>query len=527
MHTSEQTHSGVLPQPRTLETAPADTAGVATKRGAVDGVSLTTGVQHGRGESTPSGVPSPDTSTSVVVSERGRKAPQPKVPVLDKHHQPLDPCHPARARKLLRSGRAVVHRASPLVIRLKDRTASESVTHPHVVKVDPGSRTTGLTVARETETVDTATGEVSTVHEGVWLGELVHRGLAIKNKLHARAQLRRGRRSRNLRYRAPRFNNRTRKAIPGMGVWLAPSIAHRVVTTGNWVDRLARWYPITGVWVEDVRFDTHLMVNPEVSGVTYQQGTLAGFEVREYLLEKFGRACVYCDATNTPLNIDHVHPKSRGGSDRVSNLTLACIDCNQTKGNRPVEEFVTDPARLARIKARLQAPLRDAAAVNTTRRALTHLLAHRGHPVITGTGGRTKYNRTRLGIPKTHCLDALAVGPVDTITTWPDRVTTITCTGRGSYSRTRTDKYGFPRLALTRTKRHHGFATGDLVRAMVPTGKNAGVHTGRVAVRATGSFNITTTHGTVQGINHRHVQLTQRADGYTYRHTNTLKGVER
>lgn len=471
-------------------------------------------------------MPSPGTVTSVV-SERGRKAPQPKVPVLDKRHQPLDPCHPARARQLLRSGRAVVHRATPLVIRLKDRTVEQSVTHPHVIKVDPGSKTTGLAVARATTTVDTATGEVATAHEGVWLGELVHRGLVIKNKLHARAQLRRGRRSRNTRYRAPRFNNRARRPLPGMDVWLAPSIAHRVVTTSNWVDRLAKWYPVTDVWVEDVRFDTQLMVNPEVSEVTYQQGELAGFEVREYLLTKFGRTCVYCDAEDTPLNIDHVHPKSRGGSDRVPNLTLACIPCNQAKGNMPVEAFVVDPARLARIKARLKAPLRDAAAVNTTRKALTANLAHRGHQVTTGTGGRTKFNRARLGIPKTHALDALAVGPVDTVTAWPDNMTTITCTGRGTYARTRSDKYGFPRLALTRTKRHFGFATGDLVRAVVPTGKYAGTHTGRVAVRATGSFNITTAHGTVQGIHHRHIRHTQRSDGYNYQPDTTPKGGER
>jgi hypothetical protein len=89
-------------------------------------------------------------------------------------------------------------------------------------------------------------------------------------------------------------------------------------------------------------------------------------------------------------------------------------------------------------------------------------------------------------------------------------------TGRGSYARTRTDKYGFPRLRLPRTKQHHGFQTGDLVRANIPTGKNAGAHTGRVAVRATGRFNITTSRGTIQGIGYRHVDRLQRADGYGY-----------
>ncbi|MEU3167246.1 RRXRR domain-containing protein [Streptosporangium sp. NPDC006930] len=48
------------------------------------------------------------------------------------------------------------------------------------------------------------------------------------------------------------------------------------------------------------------------------------------------------------------------------------------------------------------------------------------------------------------------------------------------------------------------------------TGKKTGVHFGRIAVRSTGSFNITTRHGTVQGIHHRHIRLLQRADGYGY-----------
>jgi hypothetical protein len=43
--------------------------------------------------------------------------------------------------------------------------------------------------------------------------------------------------------------------------------------------------------------------NPEISGIAYQQGTLAGYELREYLLEKWGRKCAYCDATNVPLQI--------------------------------------------------------------------------------------------------------------------------------------------------------------------------------------------------------------------------------
>jgi hypothetical protein len=216
------------------------------------------------------------------------------------------------------------------------------------------------------------------------------------------------------------------------------------------------------------------------------------------------------------LNIDHVHPRSRGGTDRVSNLVLACVPCNQAKGNQPVEEFLAGkPTILGRVLARAKAPLRDAAAAQSARWALWRALEER-LPTHVGSGGRTKWNRTRNLLPKSHTLDALAVGKVGTITQTVDTVLVAGCAGRGSYARTRPDKHGFARLRLPRTKRFFSFATGDLVRAVVPKGKKAGTYTGRVAVRATGSFNITTAHGTVQGINHRHVQLLQRADGYAY-----------
>jgi len=75
---------------------------------------------------------------------------------------------------------------------------------------------------------------------------------------------------------------------------------------------------------------------------------------------------------------------------------------------------------------------------------------------------------------------------------------------------------GLPRGYLTREKRIQGFQTGDRVSAKVPTGKKAGIPIGRVAVRATGSFNIQTAAGVVQGISHRHCRVIQRADGYGY-----------
>ena len=426
-----------------------------------------------------------------------------KVFVLDKRKKPLMPCHPARARELLRKGRAVVHRIAPFTIRLKDRIGGE--TQPVRVKIDPGSKTTGLAVVREEETDGETTAHV------LFQAEIHHRGAQIKKKLDQRRAFRRRRRG-HLRYRKPRFDNRRRPEG-----WLPPSLRHRVETTLSWVERLRRLVPVSGLSQELVRFDMQKIANPEIAGVEYQQGTLAGYEVREYLLEKWGRTCAYCGAGNVPLEIDHIHPRSQGGSDRVSNLTLACRTCNQKKGNRPIGEFLSaKPDLLKKVLSRAQAPLKDAAAVNATRWSLFQALKSTGLPVETGSGGRTKWNRTRLGLPKTHSLDAACVGIVDRVSVGQGPVLSIKAAGRGAYQRTRLDAFGFPRGYLTRKKTHFGFATGDLVRATVPSGKKAGTHVGRVAVRSSGSFNVRTGSGVVQGISHKHCRLLQRADGYGY-----------
>lgn len=286
----------------------------------------------------------------------------------------------------------------------------------------------------------------------------------------------------------------------------------------SWTNRLARWAPVRAVNVESVAFDTHAMSHGgPLEGAEYQRGTLHGTEVREYLLAKWGRACAYCGITGVPLNIDHIRPRSRGGSDRISNLCTACIPCNEKKSNRLVEDFLSQsPDRLDRILVQVKAPLRDAAAVNATQRSLWCALDTAFPTVRAGSGGRTKWNRRRTGLPKTHTLDALCVGELHAVTRTPVRVLVVVATGRGTYTRTRPDKYGFPRLRLPRQKQFFGYQTGDLVRAVVPTGKKAGTHSGRVAVRARGNFNINTARGLVQGVGHKHFRLLQRADGYGY-----------
>ena len=162
---------------------------------------------------------------------------------------------------------------------------------------------------------------------------------------------------------------------------------------------------------ELVRFDLQNEQHPEISGIEYQQGTRAGYELREDLLEKHNRTCAYCDKTDVPLQVEHIVPRSKGGTDRVSNLTLACEPCNRRKGNQPVEVFLKqDPERLAKVLRDAKMPLKDATAVNATRWELFRRLQATGLPVECGSGGRTKFNRTTRGLPQTHWLDAACVG---------------------------------------------------------------------------------------------------------------------
>jgi 5-methylcytosine-specific restriction endonuclease McrA len=412
------------------------------------------------------------------------------------------PCSEKRARILLERRRARVVRRYPFTIRLVDRSLEDSALQPVRIKLDPGSKVTGIAIVRDGDREETAV---------LFLADLHHRGKEISKKLTARAAMRRRRRGK-LRYRPARFDNRTKQKG-----WLAPSLKHRVDTVMSWVGRLRRLAPVTGISTELVRFDMQLLENPDISGVGYMRGTLAGYELREFLLNKWNRACAYCGIVDVPLQIEHIHPKARGGSNRESNLTLACECCNRAKGAMPVEQFLSDrPSVLARIKAQAKRPLKDAAAVNATRLALVGALKATGLPVETASGGRTKWNRSRLGIPKAHALDAACVGDIEVLTGWQVPVLSIKATGRGSYCRTRLDKFGFPRGYLTRSKRIKGFQTGDMVRAEIPKGKHAGVHTGRVAVRATGSFNIQLPGRVLQHISHKHCKVVSLADGYAF-----------
>ena len=424
-----------------------------------------------------------------------------RVFVLDKDQKPLMPCLPARARELLNKGKAAVFRLHPFTIILKTRQGGNLQSAE--CKLDPGGQTTGIAVV----------GHFLKGKKVLWAGHLLHRRKEVRENLTSRRALRRSRRSRQLRYRAPRFNNRKSDRL------FAPSIQSVAQNIFNWVKRIRNFCPINFLAVEAARFDIQKMLNPEISGIEYTQGTLAGYEVREYLLEKFKHTCAYCGAKEVPVEIDHVVPRSLGGSNRISNLILACRSCNVAKGNQSLTEFLKDPQKSKQILSQLEKPLDAASCVNTIRSALIQLLESFSLPMTSATGALTKWNRSRQGYVKEHWIDAACVGPTGKQVYLPKYITPleIYAQGRGSRQMCRLDAYGFPRTSAKTHKRVCSFQTGDLAHALVPKGKKKGRYKGRLAIRTSGYFNIHTSTEVVQGIHAKHCRLQQRADGYDYK----------
>ena len=344
-----------------------------------------------------------------------------KVAVLDTNKQVLEPCHPAMARRLLKAGKAAVFKRYPFTIILKREVLPiENKRTGHQLCIDPGSKVTGLAIVDEDRNI-------------VFAAELEHRGQAITKGLVTRAGFRRGRRTRNLRYRKPRWRHRKRsvpifengewilrrvhekEGIQGYGEgkkWVPPSLMSRVFNIHTYVNRLRKVYPITSLALENVKFDMQLMENAEIKGVEYQQGTLQGYEVREYLLEKDSRKCAYCGKKDLPLEVEHIIPKAIRVDNRVTNLTMACSPCNKKKGETHPDEIEDEALRKkvqAAAKKANRPPLKNAAAVNTIRWKIVETLKGTGLPIVYGTGGKTKYHRTESELPKTHYFDAACV----------------------------------------------------------------------------------------------------------------------
>jgi 5-methylcytosine-specific restriction endonuclease McrA len=440
----------------------------------------------------------------------------PPVFVLDRRGKPVMPTTQKRARQLLEKGRARIHKIAPFTIRIVDIDARNYNLPPLLIKIDPGSKYTGIAIVRlgasEASPVAPA-WDRSQTHMASF--ELKHRGDKIHLDLKTRRDARRARRSRHCRYRKPRFLNRARAKG-----WLPPSINHMVNSTVAIARKLQGLIPISAIVIEDCKFDTQRLMDPLIFGVGYQEGSLYQYHVKEWLLENHGRKCAYCGAVNVPLIVEHVVPKAKGGTNRLSNLTVSCRKCNGKKGTKDLREFLAnDPKRLATVLANLEKPLKGAAAMNSVRNALKTRLKGLGLPVYSASTAETKFNRDRSNTPKSHAMDAANVGPMSRLAGNRLKTVGIASIGHGQRMRQLIDKFGFPRQgvsALPKRKMIKGFVTGDFVKATVTRGQNKGNHVGRVTVRSSEGFYIKRSSGKTIAFMAKNAKLLQRGDGYAY-----------
>ena len=353
-------------------------------------------------------------------------------PVYSSDCEPLMPCHPARARKLLHNGRAVPHHVRGIFgIRLLDRSRAESKVQDTSLNIDTGSSTSGFAVVSDDDN-----GERNVLA----LVELRHRAKNIKATITSRRQHRRTRRGR-LRYRAPRFNNRRRE--PGT---LPPSVDSLRTDTMRVVNTLTSMYPISRISIETKKFDTQLMMNPDIRGAEYQRGTLFGWQVRAYILQRDEGRCVYCRRGNVRLELDHVRPRAVG-SDRVDNLVACCHDCNIAKSNQPVEQFLSDqPDLLGRIRNRLErSDLAPGAHINAALPAIVRDLWTLGLPLSSTDAASVSWTRQQLNVPKTHCYDAaLQSHDFTSVASLPSQVLVLLPSNGRSKQKANVDRHGTP-----------------------------------------------------------------------------------
>jgi len=298
----------------------------------------------------------------------------------------LMPTRPAKARKLLKEKKAIVKTVVPFTIQLTYQPKT-LIKLPISVGIDDGAKNAGIAAVCHFKTKKVVVIEATI-------------SLRCDTKKHldnrrARRCLRRSRK----RHRQPR---RRRGDKTG---WIPPSVKVRKDNIIRVVSSLSGLLPISNIVWEKGQFDTHKLVNPKVTGKDYQEGFDKGFANRKAaVLFRDSYVCQYCGINcieaGRIATVDHIIPKSRGGTDTFLNLVTACYECNMKKGKRTAEEFgfphivgktFVYPAHLQSGSSYMEAELRKIASLEIV------------------FGYSTKVWRDNLGLKKSHVNDAIAM----------------------------------------------------------------------------------------------------------------------
>ena len=358
------------------------------------------------------------------------------VPVLNTDGTPLAPTKPSRARRWIETGKAAKEWKHGLfAVRLVSHL-EEAATPEISLNIDPGAKSTGIAVVvRQPNNETTAIAGF----------EIHHRGDQVSRRMTARRGHRRNRRSR-LKRRPARFLNRTRK-----DGWLPPSVLSKLSNITTTVRHLRDLFPISRVVIETNRFDPRLLRDPDVQGTDYQHSERGTMQVREYVLQRDNRTCQYqqkCRRKKAKrLEVDHIVPRSQGGTYRIDNLITVCKPCNEAKSNHHIENFLAkNPDRLKRVQQQLKKPMASATHMNQLVPLLLTALENTELPILQTDAVSTAHTRNKLGIPKSHVNDALCLAEPLKVNNLPERLTLINAVGHGKRQMLSTpSKYGTPR----------------------------------------------------------------------------------
>ena len=224
------------------------------------------------------------------------------------HGQPLMPCHPRKARLLLKEGKAKVVKMVPFTLQLL--YGSSGYKQEVSLGIDAGTQHIG--VSATTEKVALFEAEVQPRTD-------------IQELLATRSQFRRARRSRKTRYRTCRFRNRKKRSG-----WLAPSVQHKVEAHLKTIRLVHSILPVHHTTIEVAQFDIQKIRNPGIGGRKYQEGPQLGFwNVREYVLFRDAHRCQWCHGKSKDpiLNVHHIESRKTGG-DSPENLITLCETCH-------------------------------------------------------------------------------------------------------------------------------------------------------------------------------------------------------
>ncbi len=316
--------------------------------------------------------------------------------VQHKNGEALMPTTNAKARILLKSKKAKVVEIRPFTIQLEYETTDH--VQDLTLGIDAGYLNIGFCVLSKSQEY--------------LVGTLLML-MGMQKRLEERAMYRKNRRQR-LRYREPRFDNRTKSKPKG---WIAPSLQHKLDTHIKLVDEIKTILPIKKIKVEIANFDIQKMKDDEISGKEYQEGDMLGFyNVRKYVLHRDGHTCQNPDCPYTKkkkdgtvttekpvLQLHHIVFKSLGGSDNKDNLITLCTKCH-TPSNHKKGKFLYDWC----IEGKKVKGFRDATFMTYIKKHFVERLSETNDVDVT-YGYITQDGRIKQGLDKTHYNDAFVI----------------------------------------------------------------------------------------------------------------------